>query len=70
MIDKNKNGFIIKTANGQTTFLHRSTLGKYTVDEFEMHKRVTIKKIGYDQTHDKDIWEIVSIQPDYQPATI
>ena len=70
VIDKNKNGFIIKTANGQTTFLHRSTLGKYTVDEFEMHKRVTIKKIGYDQTHDKDIWEIVSIQPDYQPATI
>lgn len=70
VIDKNKNGFIIKTANGQTTFLHRSTLGKYTVDDFEIHKSVTIKKMGYDQVHDKHIWEILSIQPDNQPSTI
>lgn len=61
VIYKNNNGIIIKATDGQTTFLHSSTLGKYTVDELDKYKHITIKKTGYDQIHNKHIWEIISI---------
>ncbi|MGL5979914.1 MAG: hypothetical protein ACRCZY_03380 [Phocaeicola sp.] len=70
VVNRNQNGIIIKPENGETIFLHNSTLGKHTIDEFENHKRITIKNIGYDQIHNKHIWEIVDIQPDNQLSTI
>lgn len=42
-------------------FLHNSTLGKYTVEELENSKSITLKKIGYNQYFSKDIWEITSV---------
>lgn len=61
VVNKIKNGIIIKMLNGQTAFLHSSTLGEYTMDELEKVKSITIEKIGYNQTHNKHIWKIISI---------
>ena len=41
--------------------MHSSNLGKYTVEELEKSKSITLKKIGYDQFYKKHIWEIISI---------
>lgn len=61
MADTNKNGIIIKMVNGQTTFLHKSTLGDYTLGDLEKSESITIEKIGYNQSHNKHIWKIISI---------
>ena len=61
IFNKNKMGIIVKTVDGQIAFLHSSTLGKHTMDEFEKGKSISIEKIGYDQAHNKNIWKITSI---------
>lgn len=58
---KKKDGVIIRALNGIKIFLHSSNLGKYTVEELEKSKSITLKKIGYDQFYKKHIWEIISI---------
>ena len=61
LLDKKKNGVIIQTLEGETIFLHNSTLGKYTLEELENSKSITLKKIGYNQYFSKHIWEITSV---------
>ena len=58
---KKKDGVIIRELNGIKIFLHSSNLGKYTVEELEKSKSITLKKIDYDQFYKKHIWEIISI---------
>lgn len=58
---KMRDGVIIRALNGTKIFLHSSNLGKYTVEELEKSKSITLKKIGYDQFYKKHIWEIISI---------
>lgn len=58
---KKKNYVIIHALNGENIFLRSSILGKYTVEELEKSKSITLKKIGYDQFYKKHIWEIISI---------
>lgn len=58
---KKKDGVIIRGLNGIKIFLHSSNLGKYTVEELEKSKSITLKKIDYDQFYKKHIWEIISI---------
>ncbi len=61
LLDKKKNGVIIQTLEGETIFLHNSTLGKYTLEELENSKSITLKKIGYNQYFSKHIWKITSV---------
>lgn len=61
VVNKNPYGIIIKTTDGQTTFLHISVLGEYKLDDFENRQQVTIKKVGYNELRRKHIWKITSI---------
>lgn len=61
VVSKRRNGIIIQTVKGQTIFLHDSTWGKYTVNELERSKSITVEKIGYNQSHNKHIWKITAV---------
>lgn len=56
-------GIRIKTKDGRKTLIHISRLqelgyGDYT---FKIAQSIIIKKVGFDESHNNDIWEIISI---------
>jgi polyribonucleotide nucleotidyltransferase len=55
-------GIRIRNEDGRNTLIHKSQLQKqgYGDFEFELSQSVTIKKSGYDEEHNKDIWDIIS----------
>ena len=56
-------GIIIKTTDERKTMIHISQLQKlgYGDYKFEESQPITIKKSGFDEEHNKDIWDIISI---------
>lgn len=55
-------GIRIKCEDGRNTLIHVSRLQElgYGDSKFEQSQALTIKKIGFDEEHHKDIWEIIS----------
>ena len=66
IVHVDKNSFIIKSEDGQTAYLHRSTWGEYSMEQFNKGQMVKVEKIGFDGTHKKHIWKILSL---YWPMT-
>ena len=56
-----KNSFIIKSEDEETAYIHRSTWGDYSRTEFKKGQMVRVEKIGFDSTHNKHIWKILSV---------
>lgn len=56
-----KNSFIIKSEDGQTAYLHRSTWGEYSMEQFHKGQMVKVEKTGFDSSHKKHIWKILSV---------
>lgn len=56
-------GIIIKCKNGRKTLIHISKLQElgYGDYKFELSQPITIKKIGFNEEYNKDIWEILSV---------
>lgn len=56
-------GIIIKCKDGRKTLIHVSRLQElgYGDYKFELSQAITIKKIGFDTEHNKDVWEILSL---------
>ena len=59
-----KYGIFIKTKDERKTMIHISQLQKlgYGDYKFEVSQPVTIKKSGFDEEHNKDIWDIISLE--------
>ncbi len=59
-----KYGIFIKTKDERKTMIHISQLQKlgYGDYSFVVSQPITIKKSGFDEEHNKDIWDIISIE--------
>ena len=66
VVHVDKNSFIIKSENGQTAYLHRSTWGEFSMEQFNKGQMVKAEKTGFDSSHKKHIWKILSV---YWPMT-
>lgn len=56
-----KNSFIIKSEGGQTAYLHRSTWGEYSMEQFNKGQMAKVEKTGFDSIHNKHVWKILSV---------
>lgn len=56
-----KNSFVIKSEDGQTAYLHRSTWGEYSMEQFNKGQMVKVEKTGFDDNHKKHIWRILAV---------
>ena len=56
-----KNSFIIKSEDGQTAYLHRSTWGDHSMEQFNKGQIVKVEKTGFDDNHMKHVWRILSV---------
>ena len=56
-----QNSFIIKSEDGQTAYLHHSMWDEHTMNQIKKGQMVKVKKIGFDNSHKKHIWTILSI---------
>ena len=56
-------GIRIRTLDGRKTLIHESRLQDlgYSNDSFNLSQTITIKKVGFDEEHNNDIWEIVHV---------
>ena len=61
LVYTDRNYIIIKSENGQTAYIHHSTWGKYSMEDFNKGEKVRVEKIGFDDEHNKHIWKILSI---------
>lgn len=61
IVHVDKNSFIIKSEEGQTAYLHRSTWGVYSMEQFNKGHKVRVEKIGFDDKHKKHIWKILLV---------
>ena len=61
IVHVDKNSFIIKYEDGQTAYLHRSTWGEYSMEQFNKGQMVKVEKTGFDSIHNKHVWKILSI---------
>lgn len=61
VVHVDKNSFIIKSEDGQTAYLHRSTWGEYSMEKFSKGQMVKVEKTGFDDEHKKHIWRILSV---------
>ena len=61
VVHVDKNSFIIKSEDGQTAYLHRSTWGEYSMEQFNKGQMVKVEKTGFDSSHKKHIWKILSV---------
>ena len=61
IVHVDKNSFIIKSEEGQTAYLHRSTWGEYSMEQFNKGQIVKVEKIGFDDKHNKHVWKILSV---------
>ncbi len=56
-----KNFFIIKSDEGQTAYLHCSTWGEYSEQQFDKGQMVKVEKTGFDDNHKKHVWKILFV---------
>ena len=61
VVHVDKNSFIIKSEDGQTAYVHRSTWGEYSMEQFHKGQMVKVEKTGFDSKHNKHIWKILSV---------
>lgn len=61
VVHVDKNSFVIKSEDGQTAYLHRSTWGEYSMEQFNKGQMVKVEKTGFDSSHKKHIWKILSV---------
>lgn len=61
IVHVDKNSFIIKSEDGQTAYLHCSTWGEYSMEQFNKGQMVKVEKIGFDDKHNKHVWKILSV---------
>lgn len=61
VVHVDKNSFIIKSEDGQTAYLHRSMWGEYSMEQFNKGQMVKVEKTGFDSSHRKHIWKILSV---------
>lgn len=61
VVHVDKNSFLIKSEDGQTAYLHRSTWGEYSMEQFNKGQMVKVEKTGFDSSHKKHIWKILSV---------
>ena len=61
VVHVDKNSFIIKSEDGQTAYLHRSTWRDYSMEQFNKGQMVKVEKTGFDSSHKKHIWKILSV---------
>ena len=61
VVHTDKNYIIIKSDNGNTAYIHRSTWGEYAMYSFNKNQRVRAEKVGFDDEHNKHIWKILSV---------
>lgn len=61
VVHVDKNSFIIKSEDGQTAYLHRSTWGEYSMEQFNKGQMVKVEKTGFDSIHNKHVWKILSV---------
>ena len=66
VVHVDKNSFIIKSENGQTAYLHHSTWGEHSMNQFNKGQMVKVEKTGFDDKHKKHTWRILSV---YWPMT-
>ena len=59
VIHLDKNSFIIKSEEGQTAFVHSSTLEGHSIEDFNKGQMVQVEKTGFDNIHKKHIWKIM-----------
>lgn len=57
-------GIRIKTKDGRKTLIHISRLQElgYSDYTFKIAQSIIIKKVGFDENHNNDVWEIISIK--------
>ena len=61
VVHVDKNSFIIKSEDGQTAYLHRSTWGERSMNQFNKGQMVKVEKTGFDDKHKKHTWRILSV---------
>ena len=61
IVHVDNHSFIIKSEEGQTAYLHRSTWGGYSMGQFIKGQMVRVEKTGFDSIHNKHIWKIQSV---------
>lgn len=61
IVHVDKNSLIIKSEDGQTAYLHRSTWGEYSMEQFNKGQMVKVEKTGFDSIHNKHVWKILSV---------
>lgn len=66
VVHVDKNSFIIRSEDGQTAYLHRSTWGEHSMNQFNKGQMVKVEKTGFDDKHKKHTWRILSV---YWPMT-
>lgn len=54
---------IVKLLNKKTIFVHKSNFRGLSLDKTYKGREIEIKKVGVNEEHNKDVWEIVSIAP-------
>lgn len=52
---------IVKLPDRSTIYVHKSNFKGITLDKTYKGKEIEIKKVGINEEHNKDVWEIVSI---------
>ena len=61
IVHVDKNSFIMKSEDGQTAYLHRSTWGEYSMEQFNKGQMVKVEKTGFDSIHNKHVWKILTV---------
>ena len=54
-------GLIFDIEGGGTNFIHRSMFNDEVFHEVRRGSSITVRKIGYDEIHQKDKWEVVNV---------
>lgn len=53
---------IVKLTDKSTLYIHRSNFRNITLDKTYKGKEIELKKVGVNEEHNKDVWEIVRIE--------
>lgn len=61
VVHTDRNCIIIKSENEQTSYIHRSAWGEYSMYKFNKGQTVRAEKTGFDDKHNKHVWKILSV---------
>ena len=54
-------GLIFDIEGGGTNFIHRSMFNDEVFHKVRRGSSITVRKIGYDEIHQKDKWEVINV---------